>query len=99
MTTVDGFAASVSEIIEEALAALVAGDAPGAERQAKAASALIRAKQDLQAFTGSLVSAQEEDEDAVREELRRRLVRFADADRAGDPPDALENILNEGLPR
>ncbi len=85
--------------LEEAQSALAGGEALEAERRAKAVSALVRAAKDaadLQAFARA--QAPEEDEDALRAELRDRLARFAAAAAAGAPDEVLERIGSGEVP-
>lgn len=81
-----------------AQAALADGDAAGAERQAKAISALVRAARDL-AELESLARAEEPEEDveALRAEFRRRIALFVAADQAGASDEQLVRIAREGV--
>ncbi len=87
-------AAALRDVLAKAQAALAAGDACEVERRAKAVSALVRAERDVAEFARALPP--EQDEEALRAELRRRLVLFAKADLADAPPDVLERIALEG---
>jgi len=78
-------------LLDDAHAALETGDAADAERRAKAVSALIRAETELAAYA-SASAAPEEDEEAIRAEIRRRVARFIAAAEAGAPDDVLERI-------
>lgn len=81
-----------------AQAALAQGDAAGAERQAKAISALVRAVRDV-AELESLARAEEPEDDveAIRAELRRRIALFVAADQAGASDEQLARIAREGV--
>ena len=90
-------AAALRSIIDAALARLVAGEAAEAERSAKAVSALVRAERELAEFeAASAANNDDGDEESRRAELRRRLTLFANADRAGAPPELLERIALTG---
>lgn len=84
---------ALAAALEEAQRELAGGEALEAERRAKAVSALVRAARDaadLQAYARA--QAPEEDEDALRAELRDRLARFIAAADAGAPDEVLERI-------
>ncbi len=87
----------VSAALEEAAAMLGSGNAAGAERIAKAVSAMARAEQDVAALMAARTPVQEEDEEAVLAELRSRFAKFAEADIAGAPPEILERIAATGI--
>lgn len=83
--------------LEDAYAALKRGDAHESERRAKAVSALVRAERDVAEFlTEQRAASEYDDEAALRAELQRRLSLFAEADRAGEPPDVLARIAATG---
>jgi hypothetical protein len=96
-------AAAFRAFLDEAHAALNGADAQGAqdaERRAKAVSALVRAERDVAEYLSELRAASENDnEDAISAELQRRLAAFADADRAGHPPEILASIATTGSAR
>lgn len=82
-------AAALSALLEEARQTLSGGDAASAERQAKAVSAIVRAERDVAEFMAApRPPSQEEDEEALRAELRRRLAVYVAAESAdaGDEP-------------
>ena len=80
----------------DAEAALAAGDMALAERQAKAVSALVRAARDV-AELEALVREQEpeQDDEALRAEIRSRIARFVEAAAAGDSDEALERLARD----
>jgi hypothetical protein len=86
--------------LHEARAALASGEAQDAERRAKAVSAFAKAIRDaaeLAEYARMLLP--EEDVEAVRAELRRRVDRFVAAEQAGADLEALERIGAGELPR
>ncbi|MBS0384560.1 MAG: hypothetical protein JSS00_04340 [Proteobacteria bacterium] len=87
---------ALQKSLVEAGQALVSGDAADAERRAKAITALVRAERDVAEFV-SVLSAVENDDEELCDELLRRLVRYAEANRHGAPPEVLERIATEGL--
>lgn len=92
-------AATLRATLAEAEAALTAGDTLQAERQAKAVIALVRAARDvaeLEAFGRD--QPPEQDEEALRAELRRRVARFVEAARDGEADETLDAIATERLP-
>jgi hypothetical protein len=78
-------------LLDDAHTALADGDAADAERRAKAVSALIRAESELTAYAAAH-AAPEEDEEAIRAEIRSRVARFVAAAQAGAPDDVLDRI-------
>ena len=90
--------AALQKSLTEAGQALTNGDAAEAERRAKAITALVRAERDVAEFA-TASSAVENDDELLFEDLARRLVRYAEADREGAPPEVLERIATEGLVR
>jgi hypothetical protein len=91
-------AAAFRAFLDQAHSALNGGDAQDAERRAKAISALVRAERDAAEYLSERRAANEQnDEDSIRAELQRRLALFADADRAGYPPEALARIAATGV--
>lgn len=83
--------------LEGAHGALNSGDAQDGDRRAKAISAIVRAERDVAEYLSELRSATENDNhDALRAELQRRLALFADADRRGCPPETLAQIATTG---
>jgi predicted glycoside hydrolase/deacetylase ChbG (UPF0249 family) len=83
--------AALRRLLDDAHAALADGDAADAERRAKAVSALIRAEGELTAYVATH-AAPEEDEEAIRAEIRNRVARFVEAAGAGAPDEVLERI-------
>jgi N-acetylglutamate synthase-like GNAT family acetyltransferase len=88
--------AALQKSLAEASQALADGEAAEAERRARAITALVRAKRDAAEFA-AVASADENDDDQLCEDLLRRLVRYAEADRECAPPEVLERIATEGL--
>jgi hypothetical protein len=87
------FEAELTAMLDDAASALKLGDAAEGERRAKAISALVRAQREVAEYVAAeRARAPEEDEQALRAELRRRLALYVDADRAGAPPDVLKQI-------
>jgi hypothetical protein len=80
------------EQLAAARAQLVAGGAADAERQARAISALVRAERDVAELIVAGTGAQEDNEEELRAELRRRVARFVEAASAGAPDAVLERI-------
>lgn len=90
-------AADFRVMLKEARAALSNGDAVKCESHAKAVLAIVRAEREVAAFLSELRTAsQENDDEACRAELLRRLNLYADADRAGAPPEVLARIASTG---
>jgi tRNA threonylcarbamoyladenosine modification (KEOPS) complex Cgi121 subunit len=89
-------ATALRQLMDEALDKLAGGEPGEAERCAKAVSALVRAERDLAEFEAAAADLMEDDDEARRAELRRRLALFAEADRAGRPPEVLERIALTG---
>lgn len=88
--------AELRTLLDEARAALAAGEGAEAERRAKAVSAIVRAERDVAEFVAECqAKAQEEDADAIRAELRSRFRRLAEAEIAGASDEALERIAAE----
>lgn len=93
MTTPAAFRA----FLDQAHTALNGDDAQDGERRAKAISALVRAERDVAEYLSEQRAATENDDhEAIRAELQRRLALFADADRAGRPPEELARIAATG---
>lgn len=82
-------------LLDGAHAALAAGDAGEAEHRAKAVSALLRAERDLAEYEASRAASPEDDDEALRAEIRSRIARFVDADRRGAPAEVLERLARE----
>jgi hypothetical protein len=85
-------------MLAEAEETMAAGDTLEAERRAKAVSALVKAARDvadLEAFARS--QPPEEDEEAIRAEIRSRIARFIEADIAGAPHDVMERLGREAF--
>ncbi|HWA00151.1 MAG TPA: hypothetical protein VG841_07525 [Caulobacterales bacterium] len=91
-------AASLKAMLAEAEAALAAGETEKAERSAKAVSALVKAARDV-AELEQLARAEEleDDDEALRAEIRSRIARFVDADRRGAPAEVLEGLAREAF--
>jgi hypothetical protein len=85
-------------LLDRAHAALADGDAPAAERVARAVSALIRAERELAELEAAArTAAPEEDDEALHAEIRSRIACFVDADRAGAPAEVLERLAREAV--
>jgi hypothetical protein len=94
---VTDFGATFRSMLNGAAGALIGGDAADGERRAKAVSAIVKAERDVAEFlVEQRTAAWEDDDEACRAELRRRLSLFADADRAGAPADVLARIAATG---
>lgn len=90
-------AADFRAMLDEARAALNDGDAIQSESRAKAVSAIVKAERDVAAFLSEQRAAsQDNDDEASRAELLRRLNLYAEADRAGAPPEVLARIAETG---
>jgi hypothetical protein len=87
--------AGLRRLLDDAHAALAAGDAPDAERRAKAVSALVRAEGELAAYLTAQAPSLEEDDEALRAEIRSRIARFVAAAQAGHPDAVLERLARE----
>jgi hypothetical protein len=92
-------ATALRELLADARAALAAGDAQEVERRARAISALVRAERDVAELAAAHEPSSEEDDEALRAELRRRLDRFVEADLDDAPAEVLERIILEGVAR
>ena len=79
--------------LDQAHAAFAAGEVAEAERCAKAVSALVRAEREI-AELEARAPPEEEDEEALRAELRSRIRRLVDAEGAGAPDEVLERIAS-----
>jgi hypothetical protein len=96
-TPVTDLAARLRAILKQSQSVLDGSDPADAERHAKAISALVRAERDLLEFLRETqAAAMDDDEEACRLELQRRLALFADAERAGAPPEVLARIAETG---
>jgi hypothetical protein len=94
---VTDFGATFRSMLNGAQTALNSGDAADSERRAKAVSAIVKAERDVAEFlVEQRTAAWEDDDEACRAELRRRLSVFADASRAGAPPEVLARIAATG---
>lgn len=94
----DRSAASFRAMLADAEAAFVAGDVASAERAAKAISALVKAARDVAELEQlARIEPPEDDEEALRAEIRSRIARFVDADRQGAPADVLERLAREAF--
>lgn len=88
MPTADALRAHLDAALEA-----LAVDPGDAERRARAVSLLVRAEQELAAFSAAAALADpKQDEDALRAELRSRIRRLAEAEHLGLPAEALERI-------
>ncbi|MGD9815040.1 MAG: hypothetical protein AB7Q23_02450 [Hyphomonadaceae bacterium] len=87
--------AALRAALEEARGKLLAGDAPEAERHARAVSAMARAERDLAALAAASGVAMDEDDEAMRAELKRRFDLFLDADRQGSSAEELGRLARE----
>lgn len=88
--------AAFRTFLDEARAALAQGDPSEAERRAKAISAIARAERDVaELLAAARRQPPEENDEYYRAELRRRLARFVEAERAGAPAEVLERIAAE----
>ncbi|MEQ1817349.1 MAG: hypothetical protein ABL871_01970 [Terricaulis sp.] len=91
-------AAAFRSYLDAAHAALNGGEAVDCERLAKAISVLVRAERDVAGYLSELRTASEnDDEDAVLAELRRRLDLFSAAVEAGHPDKVLADIAQTGV--
>lgn len=91
-------AEALRKAFEAAETALADGDVEIAERTAKAVAAMVRAARDLSEFeTIARAQPQEEDEEAMRAELRRRVAQLVDAVEADAPDEVLERIASRGV--
>jgi hypothetical protein len=86
-------------LLDDAHAALAGGDAGEAEQRAKAVSALLRAERDLAEYMTAQGPSAEEDDEALRAEIRSRIARFVEAERSGAPPEVLERLARETFER
>jgi hypothetical protein len=87
-------AAVLQAALSRARDTLLHGDPVEAERSAKALSALVKAEREVAEFFAA--AQPEEDDEATRAELRRRLAAFVEADLAGAPDAVLERIALAG---
>ncbi|MEQ1810684.1 MAG: hypothetical protein ABL889_12205 [Terricaulis sp.] len=91
-------AAAFRTYLNAAHAALNGGEAVDCERLAKAISLLIRAERDVAEYLSECRTASEnDDEDAIRAELERRLAIFAAAVEAGHSDESLAQIAQTGV--
>jgi hypothetical protein len=91
-------ATALRAILDAAPGKILNGDAVAAERDMKAVLALIRAEGAVTAFLMEAhAAAMENDEDALRAELARRLALYAEADRSGAPAEVLDRIARDGV--
>ena len=89
--------ATFRAMLDGARTALNGGDAVDSERRAKAVSALVRAERDVAEYLNEArTTSFEDDEDACREELQRRLSQFIEADEAGASLEVLARIAATG---
>lgn len=93
-------AAALRQALNQAELTLAEGEPGEAERRAKAVSALVKAARETVEFENAVkVENTDEDVEALRAELRRRIARYVEADLAGAPDEVLERIAVEGLSR
>lgn len=86
---------ALAQVLESMGKRLGGDNALEVERQAKAVSALVRAKRDLDEYAAALQAGlTEQDEEELRAELRRRIARFVEADLSGAPDEVLERLAN-----
>ncbi|MFZ2029319.1 MAG: hypothetical protein WAU68_03340 [Vitreimonas sp.] len=90
--------AALQKSLVEAGQALTGGDAADAERRAKAITALVRAERDVAELATASTNSESDDEELC-DDLLRRLVCYAEADRQDAPPEVLERIALAGLVR
>jgi hypothetical protein len=96
-TPVADLAADFRAMLDEARAALNKGDAIESESRAKAVLAIVRAEREVAAFLSEQRTASlENDDEACRAELQRRLALYARAGRSGAPPEVLARIASTG---
>jgi hypothetical protein len=88
---------SLRASLDQAHAALEAGDADEAALRAKAVLALARAEREVAELKSALTFPQEEDEEAIRAELRSRIRRLVDAQESGAADDELERIASGAI--
>ncbi len=93
-----GFPEALEGALHVARSAFAVGEVGDAERAAKAISALAKAARDVMDLAAFMRDAapSEENVEALRAELRRRLSLFVEADLSGAPPEVLERIAIEG---
>ena len=89
-----------SEALQAALletrAALAGGETQDAERRAKAVSAFAKAIRDAAELAEyARTMPPEEDAEAIRAELRRRIARYADAAKSGAGAGELEGLARD----
>jgi hypothetical protein len=85
-------------MLEQAKREISGGDVAEGAARAKAVSALVRAERDVaEHLSQSRAAALEDDDEACRAELLRRLTLFADAARAGDSDEVLARIAATGV--
>lgn len=87
--------AALRTALDAARDMLCASRAPEAERLARAVTALVRAERDLAELAAATGHSTEEDDEAMRAELRRRFDRFLVADREGGSADELGRLARE----
>lgn len=85
---------ALAQVLESMGTRLGGDNALEVERQAKAVSALIRAKRDLDEYAALQAGLTEQDEEELRAELRRRIARFVEADLSEAPAEVLERLAN-----
>ncbi|MDX2274658.1 MAG: hypothetical protein NW206_04335 [Hyphomonadaceae bacterium] len=85
--------AALDAALAETQAALAAGEPQEAERRAKAISAFAKAIRDAAELADyARAMPQEEDAEAIRAALRRRIARFIEAEKSGADLETLERI-------
>lgn len=91
-------AAAFRAYLDAAHTALNGGAAVDCERLAKAISLLVRAERDVAEYLSECRTVSEnDDEEAIRAELQRRLDLFAAAVEAGHSDEALAQIAETGV--
>lgn len=87
------WSAALDAALRETQASLTAGEAQDAERRAKAVSAFAKAIRDAAELADyARTLPPEEDAEAIRAELRRRIARFIEAEQSGADLETLERI-------
>lgn len=90
------WSAALDAALRETQTSLAAGEAQEAERRAKAVSAFAKAIRDAAELADyARTMAPEEDVEAIRTELRRRIARYIDAAGAGAGADELAGLASE----
>ena len=91
------FAATFRAMLNGAQGALNGGDAADGERRAKAVSAIVKAERDVAEFlVEQRTAAWEDDDEACRAELLRRLTLFSEQASQEAPDEVLARIAATG---